>query len=107
LTNDPCNHIVDVAHTGEAALKFLAKNEYDLISLDYMLPGKINGKNMYDHIRSENKTTPILFISGNIEFLESIKDLKRDDFFVDHVSKPCQNIVYLNSINVLLDKAKS
>lgn len=107
LTNDPCNHIVDVAHTGEAALKFLAKNEYDLISLDYMLPGKINGKNMYDHIRSENKTTPILFISGNIEFLESIKDLKRDDCFVDHVSKPCQNIVYLNSINVLLDKAKS
>ena len=107
LTNEPCNHIVDVAHTGKAALKLFDTNDYDLISLDYILPGKINGKNLYDHIRSKKKTTPILFISGNIEFLESIKDLKRDDRFVDHVSKPCQNIDYLNSIKLLLDKANS
>lgn len=104
LTNEPCHHTVDVAHTGESALSFLDKNAYDLISLDYILPGKINGKHVYDHIRSKNKTTPVLFISGNIEFLESIKDLKRDDPFVEHLSKPCQNIDYLNSINSLLDK---
>lgn len=107
LTSDPCNHIVDVAHTGETALKLLDENEYDLISLDYILPGKMHGKNLYDHIRSTNKTIPILFISGNIEFLESIKDLKRDDRLVDHVSKPCQNIDYLNGIKVLLDKAQT
>ncbi len=105
LTTEPCHHIVDVAHTAEAALKFFDDNDYDLISLDYILPGKINGKQIYDHIRSTNKTIPILFISGNIEFLESIKDLKRDDRLVDHVSKPCQNITYLNSIKLLLDKA--
>ncbi|WP_169400697.1 ATP-binding protein [Desulfobacter curvatus] len=106
LTNEPCNHIVDVAHTGEAALKFFDNNDYDLISLDYILPGKINGKNLYDHIRSKNKTIPILFISGNIDFLESIKDLKRADRLVDHVSKPCQHIDYLNRIKLLLDKTK-
>ena len=107
LTNEPCNHIVDVAHAGETALKLFDTHDYDLISLDYILPGKINGKNLYDHIRSKNKTIPILFVSGNIEFLESIKDLKRDDRFVDHVSKPCQNIDYLNSIKLLLDKTNS
>nr|WP_320015126.1 ATP-binding protein [uncultured Desulfobacter sp.] len=107
LTNEPCNHIVDVAYTGEAALKFFDNNDYDLISLDYILPGNINGKNLYDHIRSKNKTIPILFISGNIEFLESIKDLKKGDRFVDHISKPCQNIDYLNSIKLLLDKTNS
>lgn len=41
------------------------------------------------------------------EFLESIKDLKKGDRFVDHISKPCQNIDYLNSIKLLLDKANS
>ncbi|MCG8548920.1 MAG: PAS domain S-box protein [Desulfobacterales bacterium] len=106
LTNEPCNHIVDVAHTGETALKLFDANDYDLVSLDYILPGKINGKNLYDHIRSKNKTIPILFISGNIEFLESIKDLKSGDPFVDHVSKPCQNIDYLNGIKLLLDKTR-
>ncbi|WP_320044749.1 ATP-binding protein [uncultured Desulfobacter sp.] len=105
LTTEPCNHIVDVAHTAEAALNFFDDNDYDLISLDFILPGKINGKQIYDHIRSTNKTIPILFISGNIEFLESIKDLKRNDLLIDHVSKPCQNITYLNSIKLLLDKA--
>ena len=104
LTNEPCNHVVDVAHTAESGLSFFDKNDYDLVSLDYILPGKINGKNVYDYIRSKNKTIPILFISGNIEFLESIKELKRDDPLVDHISKPCQNTVYINSINLLLDK---
>ena len=103
LTGDPCNHIVDVAHEGKTAVELLDKNDYDLISLDYILPGKISGKYLYDYIRSKDKTTPILFMSGNIEFLESIKDLKRDDPFVDHIAKPCKNIYYINSINCLLD----
>jgi two-component system, cell cycle sensor histidine kinase and response regulator CckA len=80
------------------------RNEYDLISLDYILPGKINGMDVYDHIRETNKTIPILFISGNIEFLESIKDLKQKDDNIDHLSKPCQNKDYVNGINKLLEK---
>ena len=107
LTSDPCHHTVDVAHSGEAALKLFDNNDYDLISLDYFLPGKLNGKNLYDHMRAKNKTIPILFISGNIEFLESIKALKRDDPLVDHISKPCQNIDYLNRIKLLFDKANN
>jgi two-component system cell cycle sensor histidine kinase/response regulator CckA len=45
-----------------------------------------------------------MFISGNIEFLESIKDLMKKDPYVDHLSKPCQNKDYVNSINKLLEK---
>nr|WP_319395506.1 PAS domain-containing protein [uncultured Desulfobacter sp.] len=107
LTHEPCHHTVDVAHSGDAALKLFDNNDYDLISLDYVLPGKMNGKDLYDHMRAKNKTIPILFISGNIEFLESIKELKKDDPLVDHISKPCQNIDYLNRIKLLIDKAYS
>ncbi|MCP4672093.1 MAG: hypothetical protein GY857_12385 [Desulfobacula sp.] len=59
---------------------------------------------MYKHIRQTNDTLPILFVSGNLDFLESIKELKHKDPFVDHVSKPCQNKDYISSINELLER---
>ena len=75
------------------------RNDYDLISLDYILPGNINGMDVYHHVRKKNKMVPILFVSGNIEFLESIKELKQKDIYIDHLSKPCKNIDYVNGIN--------
>ena len=104
LSQAPCRHMVDLARNGKDALKLFHQNAYDLISLDYILPGGINGIDVYEGIRKSNKTIPVLFISGNIEFLESIKDLREKDPFMDHLSKPCMNIDYLDSINGLLDK---
>ena len=103
LTQPPNDHEVDIASNGQIAIEMLAKNQYDLISLDNMLPGKINGIDIYHHIRKTNTSLPILFISGNIEFLESIKMLKQKDPYLAHVSKPCMNIDYLNSINKLFE----
>ncbi|MBU1342161.1 MAG: response regulator [Proteobacteria bacterium] len=101
LTQKPCNHKVDIANNGQVALDLLNRNEYDLISLDYVLPGKFNGMDIYHHVRETNKNIPIFFISGNIEFLESIKDLKKKDPYIGHLSKPCKNIDYVNGINQL------
>jgi len=81
------------------------RNEYDFVSLDYVLPGKISGMDVYQHIREKDKNIPILFVSGNIEFLESIKELKQKDININHLSKPCQNKDYVNSINELLESA--
>ncbi|MCG8640259.1 MAG: ATP-binding protein, partial [Desulfobacterales bacterium] len=102
LTHSPCNHRVDIAGNGQIAIDLFERNEYDFISLDYILPGKINGMDVYRHIRKTDQTIPILFISGNIEFLESIQVLKQKDPNIDHLSKPCNHIDYLNSINQLL-----
>ncbi len=104
LTQDPCNHKVDMANKGQVAIDLFNRNKYDLISLDYVLPGKMNGMDVYNHIRKTNKTTPILFVSGNIEFLESIKALKQKDINIDHISKPCQNKDYVNAVNELFEK---
>ncbi len=104
LTEEPCNHKVDVANTGKIGMDLFDRNEYDFVSLDYVLPGGINGMDVYHHIRKTNQTVPVLFISGNIEFLESIKELKQKDAYIDHLSKPCQNKDYINGINELLEK---
>lgn len=102
LTQEPYNHKVDIAGNAQIAIDLLNRNEYDLISLDYMLPGSLSGMDVYDHIRQTNKTVPILFISGNIEFLESIKGLQQKDSSISHLPKPCLNIDYVNLINKML-----
>ena len=103
LSSRPFYHEVDIAANGRKAIGLLDRNSYDVISLDYILPGKQNGMDIYHYIRKTDTTIPILFISGNIEFLESIKDLKKKDPNIDHLSKPCKNIEYGKRINALLE----
>jgi PAS domain S-box-containing protein len=98
LTGAPFSHTVDLA------LDFLERNDYDLISLDYRLPGGLNGMEIYTLIRKKNTRVPIVFISGNIEFLESIAALTQKDSRLDHLSKPCRNKEYVACISRLFDR---
>jgi len=102
LSQEPCCHTVNIAANGDDAIQLFDQNIYDVISLDYILPGSLNGMDIYNHIRKTNTDIPILFISGNIEFIESIKDLKKNDPLIDHLSKPCQNTEYINAVNKLI-----
>jgi len=102
LTRPPGRHAVDVAEDGRTALDCLARRSYDLISLDYLLPGGQNGMDIYRHIRKHLSTVPVLFMSGNIQFLESIRLLQKKDPHLDHVSKPCRGEDYLRTVNRLL-----
>lgn len=104
LTAPPFNHSVSVAVNGQMAIETFDRNQFDVVSLDYMLPGKINGLDVYHHIRSRNMDIPVLFISGNIEFLESMSAIKAKDPHVEHVSKPIDNFQYVNEINALIKK---
>lgn len=105
LTGSPCCHRVDIASNGQMAMELFKRNSYDCVSLDYMLPGEMNGMDVYNFIRKSNNTVPILFVSGNIEFIESIGSLKKNDRYLDHLSKPSRNIDYVNRINKLLEGA--
>ncbi|WP_161626862.1 ATP-binding protein [Desulfospira joergensenii] len=107
LSHPPYEHQVDVVDTGRAGIELFERNSntYDLVSLDFILRGNLNGMDVYQHIRKKNKTLPILFISGNLEFLESIKALKQKDRFLDHLSKPCNNLDYIKSVNRLMRNA--
>jgi len=101
LTHSPFNHRVDIAMNGQMAIDLFSRNHYDLVSLDYQLPGRINGMDVYKRIRTISKTIPVLFVSGNLEFLESIDEFKNRKF-IDFLSKPCLNKVYARAVNQLL-----
>ncbi len=105
LTGKPFCHTVDVANSGQQAIRLLEENTYDVVSLDYVLPGEMSGMDVYRAVREKDESVPLLFISGNIEFLESIKELKQKDALIDHLSKPCSNADYVGSLSRLLETA--
>ena len=104
LEEEPFFHTVDTAVDASTARSYFTRNSYDMVSLDYLLSGDETGIDLYHFIRNQAGDLPILFISGNIEFIESIRNLKQKDEFVDHISKPCRNSEYVNIVNRLLKK---
>jgi len=92
------DHKVHRAGNAQEALDLLADNEFDAVSLDFILPDK-NGMEVYLKIRETNKQIPIVFVSGNFEFMQSMIDLKKKDPKVDHLAKPFNNVDYVNMIH--------
>lgn len=99
MTSTPFFHKVDIARDGSAARELLSRQKFDLVSLDYILPGQSNGLDIYEDIRKTCKTLPVVFISGNIRFLASMEALKASDPYVDHLSKPFENLEYVDKVN--------
>jgi PAS domain S-box-containing protein len=54
---------LDFAYTGEEGLEKLAKNSYDLISVDLVLPG-ISGLDVLVRIRKFDQDIPVVMVSG-------------------------------------------
>lgn len=107
LAGEPFCHQVTIAQNGETAMDAYDSGDFDLISLDYLLPGNLNGFDVYKHIRAKDQNVPIVFVSGNFGFLESVKELSTTDKNMDYVSKPCGNIVYVTTINKWLQQQQS
>ncbi|MFH1640818.1 MAG: response regulator transcription factor [Candidatus Omnitrophota bacterium] len=57
------HYVVDVAKDGEKGLYMAEMNEYDLIILDIMLPGK-DGISICKELRSKGRDLPILMLSA-------------------------------------------
>ena len=101
LSSDPFYHKVTLAENGEEAVARIKEEgeRFDLVSLDYILPGEMNGLGVYTHLRKRYPKLPVVFISGNLRFLKSIEAMKTSDPHVDHLSKPFENRVYADKIN--------
>lgn len=98
------NHTTDIAADGETALEYMHKFNYDIVSLDYMLPD-MDGMEVYNAIRKKNRAIPIVFVSGNFEFIRSIYDLEKEDPRAAHLSKPFDNVEYAKMINQCISNA--
>lgn len=74
-------HTVELAATAEEAEDFLAVSKYDVILLDWAMPGK-SGIELCKELRNKRVKTPIIMLTGNtaIEQREQGLDTGADDY---------------------------
>lgn len=96
---------VDEAEDGEEALKLLEKKEFDLVILDYMMPG-LTGLDVIRKIRGEqalNKDVKILMLSAKSQQNEQEEVLKAGaDYFM---VKPFSPLQLFEKVGKIVDEA--
>lgn len=78
-------YAVDVAADGDVALYQMAINEYDLVLLDVMLPGK-DGVAVCRELRASGATVPVLMLTARDAVQDRIVGL--DTGADDYLTKP-------------------
>lgn len=79
------NYVIDTVYNGEDALQLLSSFSYDLLILDWELPG-IQGISICDMFRKKGGTTPILFLTGKSDLNSKVTGLETGAD--DYLSKP-------------------
>ena len=94
--------VVDLAYNGEDGLSLVKTNTYDVIILDWMLPG-IDGIEVCKKIRESGLTTPIIMLTAKT-FIED-KVLGLNSGADDYIPKPFYFEELLARVNALLRRA--
>ena len=90
---------IDVAYTGTQGLGMALSGEYDLLILDWMLPG-ISGIEICTEFRKEFTQTPVIFLTAKDTVSETILGLKSGAN--DYIKKPFHFEELLERIKVQL-----
>ena len=79
-------HTADHADNGRDGLFLAASERYDVIIMDRMLPGNIDGLSLISALRQSGNQTPILILSALADVDERIKGLRAGGD--DYLAKP-------------------
>jgi DNA-binding response OmpR family regulator len=93
---------VEVVHRGEDVDEAVAGTGYDLVILDWLLPGK-QGIEVCRDLRSRDVTTPILMLTAKDAVAERVEGLETGAD--DYLTKPFAFWELLARINALLRRA--
>lgn len=90
---------VDIAYDGKSGLQLALTNEYDLLLVDWMLPG-LSGIEIVREIRKNNPTIPVIFLTARDTVDDTIFGLESGAN--DYIKKPFQFSELLARIKVQL-----
>ena len=79
-------HVAEHADNGRDGLFLAASEKFDAIILDRMLPGGLDGLHLLETLRSQNNTTPVVFLSALSQVDDRVRGLKAGGD--DYLSKP-------------------
>src|SRR5499427_2129056 len=95
--------VVDVAPTGELGEEHAAVNDYDVIILDWLLPGK-DGIAVCRSLRARDLSTPILMLTARDSLADRVSGLSTGAD--DYLTKPFAFAELLARIRALLRRAR-
>ncbi|NJM70607.1 MAG: response regulator transcription factor [Scytonema sp. RU_4_4] len=95
---------VDAAYDGTSGSQLAQDGSYDLLILDWMLPGK-TGLEICQELRHQSKTTPVLFLTAKDTLNDRVEglDAGADDYLV----KPFELRELLARVRALLRRSGS
>jgi two-component system, OmpR family, copper resistance phosphate regulon response regulator CusR len=93
------NFAVDTAQDGNTGLEMALTNEYDVILLDWMIPG-ISGIEVCRRIRKENDSVPVIFLTAKDTLQDTVFGLESGAN--DYIKKPFEFEELLARIRVQL-----
>jgi two-component system, OmpR family, manganese sensing response regulator len=90
---------IDVAHDGDRGLQLASGSQYDLLILDWMLPGR-SGLEICQSLRSRGDATPVLFLTAKDTIDDRVQGL--DAGADDYIVKPFELRELLARVRALL-----
>lgn len=79
-------HLVEQADNGKDGLFLAVSENFDVVILDRMLPGGIDGLRILETIRAQNNATPVLILSALADVDDRVAGLKAGGD--DYLTKP-------------------
>ena len=98
-------HVVEQAFTGRDGLFMAASENFDVVILDRMLPGGIDGLKILATLRSQQNAVPVLIVSALADVEERVKGLKAGGD--DYLSKPFAFAELLARVEALARRGKA
>lgn len=98
-------YVVDVTFDGDSAETLNAANNYDLILLDWMIPGRHDGPGLVQMWRSEGEQAPILMLTARTTIGDRVEGL--DAGADDYLAKPFSFDELLARVRALLRRPKA
>jgi len=94
---------VNLCHNGVDGLRLASEQTWDMLILDRLLPGNIDGLSIVQTIRSLGKSTPVLVLSALASLDERVKGLRSGGD--DYLTKPFAFSELLARIQALLRRS--
>jgi DNA-binding response OmpR family regulator len=98
-------YIIDVANDGDSADTLASANSYDLVLLDWMIPGKFDGPALIKRWREQHLQMPILMLTARTTIGDRVQGL--DVGADDYLPKPFSYDELLARIRALLRRPKA
>jgi DNA-binding response OmpR family regulator len=98
------SYAVDVTYDGDSGLAMATTEDYDLIILDRMLPGSVDGIGILQHMREKGLHTPVLLLTAKDKVLDRAYGLNAgaDDYLV----KPFAFVELVARVRALLRRPR-